>query len=385
MAGLVLVIGFFFACGPSKPDVDTLINTGEYDAALTRIQEQLNEQPGQPGLLQQRGEIYGLKAMSLPPAERTSSYTEMVRSFEESNGYGADSSMVAEMNSTQNRYWTQEHNAGTAAYAGDESEQDLALAEAHFQNATNLRPGEVNSYISLATTQYAAGQLDKAIETLNTAKNMISEVPPRLYENLGFLYLQEGNAEQSVFYYELASKNIIQSKNIAFGLVNTYISTGNTESAIELLRPLSEAYPEDAEIHNVYGTQLYLLTEQIISDLQDAYINKDTLLADQIRFEAEGIGEQAEEQLLQAYSRDTTQTEYLQSLAIFYNNMTGNYLALAEIAFDDQAESMEVKAATLLNLALEYYTKLDNLVPNDPRIINTIRSLEQLKEARFTD
>ena len=383
MASLVLAFGFFFACSTSKPSVDSLIETNQYDLALAQIMEELSANSEQPNLLIQRGEINAILAKDAVPADRGEFYNTTRNSFDEAISAGADSTGLIKIHTLTDKYWSSEHNAGTAAYeSSDDADQLEAIT--YFDNAIILKPTEVSSYLSKATAQYDSDDIDGAIATLDQAKNVVDPVPVELYENLGFLYLQNGEPDQSVFYYELANKDIVNSKNIAFGLVNAYISDSDNESAIDLLSSLADNYPNDASIKNVYGTQLYLITEMIMDDLVNAYSANDTALVSQIRFEAEGVGEQAEEQLVAAFQRDTTNTDYIESLAVFYNNLTGKYLAVIEVAFDTDKKALSQKAATLLDFAIEYYGRLAEISPQDSAIQSTLKSLNTLKENRFS-
>ncbi|GAB5409708.1 MAG: hypothetical protein BalsKO_20730 [Balneolaceae bacterium] len=380
----MLAFGFFFACTSSKPSIDSLISSNQYDIALTQIEEQLSENPDQPDLLIKKGEINTLLASNLDVRERTPFYSETVSAFEQALTIGVDSVQLERVHSITDQFWSQEHNTGTAAYNTEESSTSNSIAQAHFRNAITIKPEEASSYLSLGTAQFSSGEIDEAISTLNTAKNTLPEVPYKIYENLGFLYLQNGEPDQSIFYYELANKDIIESKNIAFGLVNAYISTSSTEKAVKLLDGLVGSYPNDATIRNVYGTQLYLVTETIMDDLANAYMDNDTALVSQIRFEAEGVGEQAEKELIQAYSRDTTNTDYIESLGVFYNNLTGKYLSVYEVAFESDKPMLQIKAKTLLNFAIEYYEKLFLLTPGNPELEATLDSLNSLKQSRFS-
>jgi tetratricopeptide (TPR) repeat protein len=384
LVSLVLAIGFFFACSSSKPSIDSLVSQNQYDTALSQIDDQLAENPNQPDLLIKKGEINTLIAEAADPLERSGYYSEAVNSFNLAIEVGVDSSQLSQISSLKTKLWSEEHNAGTAAFNNEESTEDFSLIEAHFSNAIILKPQETSSHLSLATAQFSTGDVEGAISTLNIAKNTIDPVPLKIYENLGFLYLQHGEPDQSVFYYELANKDVTQTKNIAFGLVNAYISTGNTEKAVDLLSELIKNHPNDAALRNVYGTQLYRVTENIMDDLTQAYLDSDTALVSQIRFEAEGVGEQAEKELIQAYSRDTTNTDYIESLAVFYNNLTGKYLGVYEVAFLNDKESLLIKAGTLLDFAIEYYEKLLEISPQNEEIELTLQSLTALKDSRFS-
>ena len=384
LVSLMLAVGFFFSCTSSKPSINTLVEQNQYETALAQIDEQLAGNPDQPDLLIKKGEINTLIAEAADPRERSEYYSEAINSFNLAIEAGVDSSQLSGINSLRTKLWSKEHNAGTAAFNNEQATEDFSLAQAHFSNAIILKPQETSSHLSLATAQFSTGDIERAISTLNIAKNTLDPVPLKVYENLGFLYLQHGEPDQSVFYYELANKDITQSKNIAFGLVNAYISTSSTEKAVDLLSKLIENYPNDAALRNVYGTQLYRVTENIMADLTQAYVENDSSLVSQIRFEAEGVGEQAEQELIQAYSRDTTNTDYIESLAVFYNNLTGKYLGVYEVAFQSDKNPLLTKAGTLLDFAIEYYEKLSEISPQSEEIEITLQNLFTLKESRFS-
>lgn len=384
MACIMLALGFFFACKSSEPSIDSLVSSDQYDVALDQINKQLSDNPDQPDLLIHKGEIYTLIASELDPRERSEFYSETISAFDQAMSFGVDSVQQEKISSVKNFVWSKEHNSGTAIYNSDDPTSEASITKAHFENAIIMKPEETSSYLSLATASYSYGDIEEAISTLNIAKNNTDEVSAKVYENLGFLYLQNGEPDQSVFYYELANKDIIESKNIAFGLVNVYISSSNTEEAIDLLSSLVKKYPNDAAIRNVFGTQLYLITEIIMDDLVEAYKNADTTLVSQIRFEAEGVGEQAEEELTQAYSRDTTNTNFVESLGVFYNNLTGKYLAVYEVAFENDQSLILSKAEKLLDFAIEYYEKLSGLTPDTENVMTTLEGLNSLKKSRFS-
>lgn len=384
IASFMLVIGFFLACSSSKPSIDSLIAQDQYDIALEQIENELTQNPNQPDLLVKKGTIMAHMAENSEPQDRFVYYASTITSFEDAIKAGADSTQENEISSTLHSYWVLEHNTGTAVFEDGTIDDRFTVSSAHFNNAILLKPEEASSHISLATAEYSSGQLPSAIATLNKAKNSLTEVPELLYENLGFLLLQNGEPDQAVFYYELANTDISANPNIAFGLINAYISSGNSEKAITLLEPLVENNPNDASLRNVYGTQLYLIVDGIIEDLAKAYQNNDSLLVNQLKFEAEGVGEQAEKELIQAFSRDSINTEFIESLAVFYNNLTANYLSVYDSAFETDKPVLLNKAATLLDFAIEYYIKLAQIEPNNSNVQSTIESLNKLKENRFT-
>lgn len=384
-ASLLLAIGFFYACSSSSPTVKTLVDQGQYDEALIQIDQQLEANPDQPELYIQKGELL-LNLASIETVEnRAEYYTEALDAFTNAKSFDLSTSQISSIDNQVNDTWVSELNTGTDLYENNDENNRIELAIAHFDNAIKLNPYEATAYLSKSVALYNSNNLDAALENLNEARGTLDDVPDRLYEYLGFLHLQNNNAEQAIFYYELANTDITSNKNIAFGLVNIYIQNREREKAIDVLEKLSNEFPQDARIKNVLGTQLFFITEGILNDLSDAYITNDLTLVDQLKFESEGVGEQAEEELINAVEIEPTNQEFIQSLAVFYNNLTGMYLSLSEIAPNDDKSNYSIKAETLIGLAIQYYEKLASLNPGDAEITSSIEMLKHLQSNRFSE
>jgi hypothetical protein len=119
-----------------------------------------------------------------------------------------------------------------------------------------------------------------------------------------------------------------------------------------------------------------------MEDLKSAYSSNDTVLVDQILFEAEGMGDEAETQLIEAFRRDTSNTEYLESLAVFYNNLSAQYLSLLPNAFENDKIELENKAYNLINFAIDYYEKLVAIDANNDEYIQKLSVLKTLKNRK---
>jgi tetratricopeptide (TPR) repeat protein len=384
-ASLLLAVGFFYGCSSSAPTVDTYLDQGLYEEALAEIDQQLERNPDQPDLYIQKGEILLEIALNESVENRDMYYVEAVETFNEAEFQGITDEQSNDIEKSLNDAWVNELNAGTDIYADDTIVDRTEIAIAHFDNAIILNESEPTAYLSKSVALYNSNELNDAIETLNEARGTISDVPEKLYEYLGFLHLQNSNAEQAKFYYELANTDIASNKNIAFGLVNIYILNRERERAIDLLQDLNNGIPNDARIKNVLGTQLFFIAEGVLNDLSDAYITNDLTMVDQLKFEAEGVGEQAEEELINAYQLESTNPEYIQSLAVFYNNLTGMYLSLAEIAPEEDVSLFNNKAETLIGFAIQYYELLASINPGDAEITSSIEMLKQLQTNRFSD
>jgi tetratricopeptide (TPR) repeat protein len=382
-ASLMLAIGFFFACSSSAPTITTLVDEQQYTEALNAIEASLSNNPNQPELLIQRGQIYLTLAKDVEVYDRTEFYQNAVESFNTASTLELSNDQSVTISNELGSVWADELNTGTDLYENQSLSDRIDVAIAHFSNAIILNPQDPKAYMSQAVALYNSNKTNDAIETLNSAQTTLEDVPDKLYEYLGFLHLQNNNSEQAIFYYELANTDVTANKNIAFGLVNTYILNQQREKAIDLLEQLAVKFPEDARIRNVYGTQLFFIAEGILEDLTDAYIANDPTFIDQLKFEAEGVSEQAEEQLITAYELENTEQEYVQSLAVFYNNMTAIYLSLSAISPEEDKDLFLNKAEALLDLSIQYYQILSSMNPGDAEINASIDMLEKLKTNRF--
>jgi Tfp pilus assembly protein PilF len=380
LTGLLLVAGFFYSCGTSQVNIDELLANNNYQQAMEEIDSRLSEDPNQPQLYIQRAQISAALAKDTEPGSRAEFYTNISNDFESAIEYGAGQEQGATIDSLRQQYWKDEHNAGLQDFDNSSISNRYTQAEIHFQNALILRSDAISTYRNLSVTQFNLGNIDDAINSLKTALSYAENPSAELYENLGYLYLEIGNPSEAAQYYELANTDVSEDLNLAFGLVNAYISNGDSESAVDILESLVEENPDNADLRNVYGTQLYEITSEILEDLEAAYANNNSILAEQIMLEAEGMGESAEKQLIEAFKRDTSNVEYLESLAVFYNNLSAQYLSLQNVAFDEDKEVIRNKAFTLIDFAIDYYERLINIDPNNEEYTNRLDVLNQLKE-----
>ncbi|MEO9887163.1 MAG: tetratricopeptide repeat protein [Balneola sp.] len=374
-----IAIGFFLSCSSSKFSADKLIDDGNYEQALVEISTEIDKKPS-PYLYFQKGKIHGLISSEASVSERAYSYAEMNSSFDSISVYqtSSDQDWQAEADSLSNHYWNLEHQNGLKAYEED-SQESVLKAINHFKNAVSIDPNAIESYKSLSIAQYNNGNIDNALESLKAAE-VLPNATPDVFESLGFLYLEKGDPEQSIIYYKKADQDPLKNKNIAFGLVNAYISQGKTYEAISFLDQLVNEFPDDAKLHNVYGTQLYEQVSDLFSNLKSAYSVNDTSTTATLSVEIEGVSENAENELIKAYQMDSSNLEFVESLAVFYNNMSGNYFSVYQTAFQDDKDTIETKALSLTDFAITYYEKLQELNPNSS-YSEKIENLKKLKES----
>ena len=379
LTSMLLVAGFFYSCSTSKSSVDELINANKYQQALVQVDKGLAKNPNQPELHIKKGEINALLARTKTPAERNLFYNKVHTAFASATALSQTNAQKNTIDSLTFSYWSLEHNSGLKEYA---SSKNSTISATHFKNAIIINPEEMSSYQALSTLQYEQGNIDAAIQTLTSGIDNSETVSPEFYESLGFLYLQNGDSESAINYYELANQEITTNENITFGLVNAYISVGDTEKALELLPTLVENHPKNPVLRNVYGVELYKLSVNVMNDLIHAYQQNDIEQTAHYKLEAEAISEQAEDELIEAYKLDSENYEFIESLAVFYNNMTAKYFEAADVAFPQDTSVLEQKALTLLDFAITYYGDLAKLDSHNDDLSKTVARLNALKENR---
>lgn len=376
IAFFMLAIGFFYSCSSPKPTISDLVSQKDYSLALSELESQINRNPNDASLYYLKGQIHGYSAEEKEASARVDDYTMMQVTFDSVMVKDQSYEYASKVDSVKNRYWEIEYQEGLNLFEVNNIEE----SKLHFLNATIIKPNEVKSHRSLASAEYSLGNINSSINALLRALDSVENIDLSLYENLGFLYLETGNAEQSIFYYEAAREINSNNKNVNYGLVNAYISSGIQEETISLLDELIAVYSTDPLLNNIYGTELYKRTPSLLYDLKIAYSTKDTSLVNEVRSEWESLAEYAEEQLLLAYQKDTTSVDFIESLAVFYNNMVGNYLSLYDSSFDEDKAEIKERANTLIDFAIEYYIKLKSLSPEDSSINQKIQTLNSLKE-----
>ena len=380
---VLVAIGFFLGCSNTLKTVESLVQEQAYFQALKELEEGLEKRPENEQLWLEQGRIHLIYSETDEPIQRTYHYKTAYFSFEEAQRLGVDSTQNAEIDNLLQRYWTKEHNAGIRALESGEYEDRLRDASSHLRNAVELKPNEISSYIALSNSYYSAAKIKLAFKTLRDAEKNLDTPNAQIYEKLGFLSLEQGDIEESITFYQ-RSIEIADNKNAAFGLVNAYILSGESLMAVELLSSLLERYPKDTEINHVYGVQLNIVLDGYLTQLHQAYKDDNSKEIERLRKAIDLMMEGAEGQLTHAYQNDISNTAFVESLAIFYNNLTSKYLEMLEVAYTEHVDPMSDSAAEYLDKAITYYMRMQQLRPNDPEYLQKAENLGELRIVLFT-
>ena len=378
-----VALGFFLGCSNTLKTVESLVQEQAYFQSLKELEEGLEKRPENELLWLEQGRIHLIYSETDEPIQRTYHYQTAYFSFEEARRLGVDSTQNAEIDNLLQRYWAKEHNAGIRALESGEYDDRLRDASSHLRNAVALKPNEISSYIALSNAYYSAAKMKLAVKTLRDAEENLDAPNAQIYEKLGFLSLEQGEIEEAITLYQ-RSIEIADNKNAAFGLVNAYILAGESLMSVELLSSLLERYPNDTEINHVYGVQLNIVLDGYLTQLHQAYEDDHSEEVERLREAIDLMMEGAEGQLTQAYQNDISNTAFVESLAIFYNNLTSKYLEMLEVAYTEHVDPMSDSAAEYLDKAITYYKRMQQLRPNDPEYSQKAESLGELRIILFT-
>ncbi len=381
-ASLLLAVGFFVSCAGSKgPTIDELTQQGQYDLAVQKLDEQISEASDEEKapLYLRKTRILGQWAEAIPAAsERDSVYRVMRSTVTEGRSFTTDRDLNAQFLNEVDQNWNREYEAGIDSYEDESAGTRFSSAIAHFDNAILLDQGRLSAYRSKSVAQLEAGETSDALTTLESGVAAASDVPQDVYKDLAFLYLKNNDTEAAFENYDRAGVDIVNDRSVAYTFVNALIREQKHEDAVTLLESLVDLNPSDAQLRGVYGTELFILTSEIANDLKAAYQQNDNSLSAQLRFELEGNGELAENNLVAAYQLDKENPDNVESLAVFYNNLSAEYLELAEVAFDEDKSGMRTKAMALGSFALNYYEELLDMKPDDAEIQQKVETLKKL-------
>lgn len=380
LASFILAIGFFYSCaGLKQASHSDLIATGLYQEAITSLDEQIASSRNPATLYLYKAEVYHAWAQSLSaPSSRDTLYTALNAALANASNSDTESVYSSKIDSLTTVSRDEEYDSGLLLLENNDSEDGNNTAIAHFDNAIIIDPSSVKSYRSKAIVEFEMGNTSSSLSTLEEGIEKAETVPNTVYAELAYLYLQDGNTSEAISNYGKAGVDITRDKSIAFGLVNAYINDEQHEQALELLETLVNNYPNDPQLKSVYGTELYIMTSDLVQQLKTAYQRGDTTAASQLRLEIEGNGELAEDNLVAAFQSNPREVDFIESLAVFYNNFSAEYLELAEVSFEDDSAFLRSKATSLGQLAINYYEQLLEQRPNNTSILNKLDTLKKL-------
>lgn len=374
MAGILLAFGFFFinSCSLFIQTVDeseSLLRSGNPESALLEVNRILDEDGQNEDALLLKAEILSEMARSEQSTAQKGNYYREMRQTLSTPDFDPSQRFLNRRNRLLRSAWNREQEEGLRLLQ-QENNGDQRQILSHFEHAITLNPDSSVTYSLKATTHYANGDVRLAIETLETGRNRIPDFPAAYSEKLAFLYLEEGQLEQSASLYQNLLDRDPENSTLRDGLVNAHILAGNHHKSVPLLRELVTESPENIHYQESLITELVFRASGVADSLSESSPVSGAGIDDLLQHL-----EEAEEMILFLLERHPDPEEFTYTAAVLYKNSALILLSLAETVQGQFADSLQEKSSQLLHAGLPLW---ETVAESNPENREIWRSLYQI-------
>ncbi|NQT76277.1 MAG: tetratricopeptide repeat protein [Bacteroidetes bacterium] len=241
-------------------------------------------------------------------------------------------------------------NQGVAAY----NAEDYSKAAESFQNTFNVYQ-EIGVVDTLALSNVAmaydiAEEYDQALEIYGQLID-IGYKNPMIYQSVSEIYLNRKNDTVAAEQYVIQGREIFPDDyQLLIAETNLFLAKGENKKAVDNLLEALETDTENKTIWFALGTN----------------------------YENSGDPESAEDAYLKCIDIDPAYADAYYNMGAMYNNQAAEILEIAcELPWEaiDEYNVEKAKADTLLQQALPYLEKSDELNPDN---LGTLRTLKQI-------
>jgi len=426
---VLLTVGFLAACG-GDPNIESAklnLNRSDYGKVLESANAALETNPDNPLGHYYKGLATSELAKAGPVDARESGYSEARSSFDRSlelfaaTGRSTNESQYIPLRITQ--LWADEYNAAVNLVVPDEgepTEAHLARAISHLKNAYAIEPDSVQSLDVASEVYYMQSDIYNAIAYLEMAIEKTSTPESYRWLRLTYFYTITEQHEKSLETLNKALTEFPEDIEVTQELANAYLAMGETEKALEVVRQLIAADPQNAQYRLVFGTQIYQYVLDIGDDLRGA---NDVIIENtrQLRLEErkprpdaavltqlktniadaealvanltadiDNFTQQAEDELQVAATLEADNPIIFNTLGIIYQNRAANLFdrrnATEDLAVADRLDN---EAREMLTKSLPYYERAAELDSENTdywmalfRIYTTLGLTEKALEAQ---
>lgn len=379
MTGIMLVFGFFFSVIGCSTKVHTLgeaeesYNSGDYYEALAITNDLLrDDSQNEELLIFKAGTLKNIAASIEQPENRFNYYYEMRSTLDQAANLES-TTLQSERYDIIESAWHEEHSTAERLLQqinpGSFSDNIQPVID-HLENAILIDPENSSSYTLKATAYYRTGELQLAVQTLQTANNRFDQLPLDVMENLAFLLLEEGQLQNSIELYERLRDQNPDNDEIKHGLVNAYILDGQHESSISLLRELLENDRENLTYNEALATELFFYIQNSVSEMADSDFS-DAEVEAQYEILMADLDE-AESHYRYVQENHPNSAEITFITAAFYKNTANHLLQLADSRGDELSERLNSKANELLTRSIPIWKRVAERNPENPEIWKSI-------------
>lgn len=421
LAVAILFVGCT-SVSPLVKETQDNIGSGNYEAALASAELAIEENPTSGvGQYYKAVALGSLGQDSEDVAARRGYYADALSTMEEAKSlFSAAEDVPDEADNADNiirAIWADEHNSAVEILTVDSIAASYAdpnqVAVDHLLNATTLAPDSVISYNVLSSAYYRVGD----IESATTAYEWVMELLPTPdvddYNYMINLYLASQRFENARDLATEAQSAFPTDERFIQYLADSYLQTGETDKAIEIVEDLIASDPTNPQYRLVLGTQVYQtvteLTDQISemyvelydqsqalrslsgSEKSDAEATLAELQAEADALEADIVGytDLAIEQVTRATELDPSSANTFNILGVIYQNKSALYFDKRNNTADyDLADEYDAQAREILDMARVAYEQATKLDEGNPeywqslfQIYTTLNMPEKAQEA----
>ncbi len=345
---------------PLIKEAESQFKSQNYTAALQAADQAIAENPGDGLGFYYRGvSLASLGEIEGNPADRKDFYANAREAFSTASAIfdtlAKKPEQAANIHTILTSAWAAEHNAAVELLMVDSIAAQYPNADAraidHLMNAVTLSPDSAVSYSVMASAYYRIEDIPGAITAYETVMDLIQPAEVDDYEFMISLYLADQRFDDARAKSLEALDLYPDATSFVQYLADSYLQTGETDKAIELVRQLIESDPENAQYRLVLGTQVY----QTVTDLTEEY---SALIS-------------------QRY--DVSQT---------IRSLRGSEKADAEARVDElttEADALEARINELTAIAIEEIQTASELTPDDPNTLNILGIIYQNQSALIFD
>ena len=359
LAVAILFVGCT-SVSPLVKETQDNIGSGNYEAALASAELAIEENPTSGvGQYYKAVALGSLGQDSEDVAARRGYYADALSTMEEAKSlFSAAEDVPDEADNADNiirAIWADEHNSAVEILTVDSIAALYAdpnqVAVDHLLNATTLAPDSVISYSVLSSAYYRVGD----IESATTAYEWVMELLPTPdvddYNYMINLYLASQRFENARDLASEAQSAFPTDERFIQYLADSYLQTGETDKAIEIVEDLIASDPTNPQYRLVLGTQVYQTVTELTDQISEMYVEL-----------------------------------YDQSQAL--RSLSGSAKSDAEAALAElqaKADALEADIVVYTDLAIEQVTRATELDPSSANTFNILGVIYQNKSALYFD
>ena len=255
---VLLALAVLTGCTAGDPNVEGAkldLNNGDYERALSNVDEALATNPDNVDALVLKTEIYRRQYEATPGEAAkqeflSQNYAQMVETIRRAETLAPDDGSVRD---ARLNLWALGVNAGNDIVRNDD--MDASMAVPYLEAANTLAPDSTQGYLSLGLAYLRAGEASQAIAPLERA-TQLDDADPTLAYYYGRSLLLADRSSDAVRVLEAAQTRFPDDEDIQTMLLNAYTSSGQTDQALERYEAAAQRQPTNATIRYNYGALL---------------------------------------------------------------------------------------------------------------------------------